>query len=79
MATLTTALNTSFTPAAGDFIAQVTGAPVSLLRRNTSGAAWAFVAELKNQAVIVGNPIAGADYKFVPADGAATAAVQADQ
>lgn len=79
MATLTTAFDTSFTPAAGDFIVQATGAPVALKRRNTAGAAWAWVATINNQAVIVDNPIAGAEFMFAREDLSVLAAVQADQ
>lgn len=77
MATLTTALETEFTPAAGDFIVQATGRPVALMRKNTSGAAFAQVTAIDNQALIVSNPIAGAVYKFVPSG--MPVAVQADQ
>jgi hypothetical protein len=77
MATIATALETEFTPAAGDFIVQATGRPVSLVRKNTSGAAFASVAAIDNQALIVSNPIAGAVYKFVATG--LPAVVQADQ
>ena len=78
MATLTTAVNTAFTPDAGQFIIQVGGspAPVTLLRRNTAGAPWVPVGPVLSGAWIVDNPIAGADYQF-RVDG--TAVVQADQ
>lgn len=78
MATLTTTLTTTFTPAVGDFTAQVTGGTASLQRRNTSGAAWAQVESLTNRAVIVSNPIAATDFRFVQV-GSDTAIVQADQ
>lgn len=77
MATLTTALNTAFTPAAGDFIVQATGAPAILERRNTSGAAWAGVGTIVG-GQIISNPIAGAQYQFRDA-GQGTPVVQADQ
>lgn len=78
MATLTTTLNTAFTPAVGDFTAQVTGGAATLQRRNTAGAAWALVDAIVNRAVIVSNPIAAAEYRFVQV-GNDTAVVQADQ
>lgn len=77
MATLTSALDTEFTPAAGDFIAQVTNGYASLARKNSSGAAFASVGAPITGAVNVDNPIAGAVYKFVSYQGAP--AVQADQ
>ena len=78
MATLTTSLNTAFTPAVGDFVVQATGGVVALERRNTSGAAWAEVGRFTgNAAPIVSNPVAGVQYRFVSIEGSPT--VQADQ
>lgn len=76
MATLVSALQTEFTPAAGDFIVQSTGGRSALMRKNTSGAGFASVG-LVSEAVIVSNPVAAAVYKFVAFDGAPV--VQADQ
>jgi hypothetical protein len=73
-------LDTTFTPAAGDFIAQVTGGgAVSLMRKTASGAAaFAFVGTIQaNTSVTVSNPVAGAVYKFTAVSG--TPAVRADQ
>lgn len=78
MATLTTALNTAFTPAAGDFIAQATDARAVLQRKNTAGAAWADVGVIDGS-VIVSNPIAGAQYQFKALLANTTPTVQADQ
>ena len=75
MATLTAALDTDFTPAAGDFIAQATGGTANLLRKNSSGAQFAPVGPI-NGAVTVDNPVAGAVYKFSAPTGVT---VQADQ
>lgn len=77
MATLVNALNAEFTPAVGTFIAQVTGGTADLMRKDTSGAAFAKVGQITNQAVNVTNPVAGAVYKFVSA--AENPVVQADQ
>lgn len=79
MASLATAVDTEFTPSAGDFIAQVTGAGAALLRKNASGVSdWAVVGSLPaGSAVVVANPVAGAVYKF-SALGALTV-VRADQ
>lgn len=77
MATLTTALNSAFTPGVGDFIAQTTG-PVVLERRNTTGAAWVAAASMERGSYIVANPVDGAQYRFVPV-GSPNASVQADQ
>lgn len=78
MATLTSALDTDFTPAVGDFIAQATGGFAQLLRKNTAGAAWAVAAGNLNGAVIVSNPVTGAVYRFTNS-GSTTPIVQADQ
>lgn len=75
MATLVSAIDTDFTPAVGDFIAQASGAPATLLRKNSSGAAFVTVGAVSGNACIVSNPIAGAVYRFVGAG----ATVQADQ
>lgn len=78
MATLTTALETDFTPAASDFNCQVTGGDAYLYRKQTTGAAWAIAGALQNgSAVTVSNPVAGAVYKFVARSGSPV--VQADQ
>jgi hypothetical protein len=79
MALLTAALDTNFTPAVGDFLIQVTGGSVQLVRRNSAGAAWALVQSVTNQALVVSNPVAGADYKFTATQIPTTAVVQADQ
>lgn len=79
MATLTTALNTAFTPAAGDFIVQCSSGAAALERRNTAGADWVSVGIVTgNDAPIVSNPVTGASYRFVQV-GSTTAVVQADQ
>jgi len=77
MATLIAALDTDFTPAVGDFIAQVTGGSCQLVRKNTAGAAFALVQSLVNCAVVVSNPVAGAVYRFNSVQTGVT--VQADQ
>ena len=77
MAALTTANDTEFTPAAGEFIAQATGAAATLLRKNVSGAAFASAGRIEpGMAYVVSNPVAGAVYKFA-ADAGAT--VREDQ
>jgi hypothetical protein len=76
MATIASAINTSFTPAAGDFIASITGGSANLMRRNTSSSPWALVQPFSNGALVISNPVAGADYMFVSND---QAVVQADQ
>lgn len=78
MATLTSSLNTEFTPAASDFIAQSTGGDVALLRKNTSGAVFTQVGILSaGVSYICANPVAGAVYKALSANGNPT--FQADQ
>ena len=78
MTTLTTALNTTFTPAAGTFNVQCTKGSVKLMRRQTSGADWGISGVLANgQVGVVDNSVAATDYKFVAVDGSPT--VQADQ
>lgn len=78
MATLATALNTSFTPAVGTFTVQVTGGAVALQRRNTSSVPWVTIGNLvQGQGAVVDNPVGSTDYKFVATSG--TPVVQADQ
>lgn len=78
MATLTTALNTSFEPAVGQFVAQCSNGQVSLERRGTSGAAWVSVGFITpNSAPVIDNPVAGCQYRFVAVSGSPV--VQADQ
>ena len=76
MTTIASALNTEFTPAAGDFDVQVFGGAAELMRKQTSGAAFVSVGLLHNEGAIVSNR-AGDVYKFVAAIG--TPIVQADQ
>lgn len=79
MAVLTTALNTNFTPAAGDFIVQCTGGYVQLMRSNDGTAAFASCAPINDEAKTVSNPVAGAVYKFVPVNPNSTPLVSANQ
>lgn len=77
MAALTTANDTEFTPAVGDFVVQSTGGAATILRKQVSGAAFASIGRIAaGQGFIVSNPVAGAVYKFA-ADSGAT--VRADQ
>lgn len=78
MATIASAVNTAFTPGVGDFIVQCSAGGVSLERRNTAGAQWVSVGVITpNEAPIVSNPVAGAQYQFKTIVG--TPVVQADQ
>ena len=78
MATLTSALDTAFTPAAGDFVVQASGGAALLQRRNTAGAAWVNVGVITaNNAFVISNPVASVQYQFTAQVG--TPAVQADQ
>lgn len=78
MATLVSAVNTTFTPAVGTFDVQCTGGDVRLDRRNTAGAAWAIVGNISNgQCFVVDNPVGSVQYQFVTLSGSPT--VQADQ
>ena len=73
-------LNTVFTPAATPFIAQATGSsPVFLQRRNVTAAAWAQVGQISGLAVVVQNPVAGAEYRFFSEAAPTSVAVRADQ
>lgn len=79
MATLTAALATAFTPAAGDFIVQCSAGVASLQRRASAGAGWTHVGTLTgNDSPVISNPVAGAQYQFLQV-GATTAVVQAEQ
>lgn len=75
------AVNTPFTPAAGDFIVQVTGAgQIQLMRRNTSGDTFVPADMLNAGAYVVANPVAGAQYQFQAAPGASSSPTfRADQ
>lgn len=78
MAALITTIDSEFTPAAGDFLVQITGAPATLLRKNAAGAAFAPVEGATAGCFVCSNPVAGAVYKFqTPFPG--TAVVRADQ
>lgn len=73
-------LNSVFTPAATPFIAQATGlGPVFLQRRNVTAAPWAQVGQISGLAVVVQNPVAGAEYRFVSEAEPTSVAVRADQ
>lgn len=79
MATIATALNTPFTPAAGDFIVQCSAGIAEVQRSNDVDAPWVSVGIITgNQAPIISNPVAGARYQFVQV-GSVTPVVQADQ
>jgi hypothetical protein len=78
MPQIASAVNTAFTPAVGDFIVQCTGGVVGLQRRGAAAAEWTDVGTItSNDSPIVSNPVAGADYRFVPIVG--TPVVRADQ
>lgn len=78
MATIASAVDTPFTPAAGDFIVQCSAGVVTLQRSNDADAPWVDVGVVTpNNAPIVSNPVAGARYQFVTIVG--TPVVQADQ
>jgi hypothetical protein len=79
MAVLTTALDTDFTPAVGDFLVQCTGGSVQLMRKNNSGAALASCSILTNEAKTVSNPVTGAVYRFAKVHPNTTPVVSADQ
>jgi hypothetical protein len=78
MASLVSALDTEFTPAVGDFNVSVTTMPAHLLRKNSSGTAFAAVTPNEfTGAMVCQNPVAGAVYKFISKYGISV--VQADQ
>jgi hypothetical protein len=78
MATIASAVNTVFTPAAGDFIVQCATGVASIQRRSSAGAAWTNVGVLTgNDSPIISNPVSGAQYQFTVISG--TPVVQADQ
>lgn len=67
MAVLTTAVGATVTPAAGDFIVQVTDGQCALMRSNNGSAPFAQVDTIggvRPGAVIVSNPVAGAVYRL---------------
>jgi hypothetical protein len=77
MASLVSALDTEFTPAVGDFNVQVSTGVATLLRKNSSGVAFAVVQSVVSGAFVFSNPIAGAVYKFTAPS--SSTIVQADQ
>ena len=77
MASLVSALDTEFTPAVGDFNVQVSTGGATLMRKNSSGVAFAVVQSVVSGAFVCSNPIAGAVYKFTAP--LASTVVQADQ
>jgi hypothetical protein len=78
MATIASALDTVFTPAASDFTVQSLGGHMVLRRRSTSSAPWVDMGEIYGSGVlIVANPVAGAQFMLVAVSGTPTA--QADQ
>ncbi len=78
MATLVSALDTEFTPAVGNFNAQVSGGMALLERKQTADAAWVEVSRVHAAGVVVNNAVAGAVYRFSNG-GIGTPVVQADQ
>ena len=77
MATLVSTTGTEFTPSAGDFIASSSNGPALLMRKNTTGAAYAVVG-IVSGAIVVSNPVGGAVYRFDSYQGSIPT-VQADQ
>ncbi len=74
MATICSAVNTPFTPAATPFYVQVTGGQAILQSRGNGAAAWAGSVVIgpsgpSSQAGIIQNPVAGVDYQFVTVTG----------
>ena len=64
MAQISSALDTDFTPAIGDFICDVGGGTVMLLRRSAAGAPLRQCGQIgPGQGVVVSNPVAGAVYQ----------------
>lgn len=77
MASLTTSTDTDFTPpAATDFLVQVNGGPVQLLRKNSATPGFSLVETILG-AKIVSNPVAGAVYRLTSMQGSAAAALAA--
>lgn len=77
MASLVSAVDTEFTPAAGDFIISVTGGSATLLRKNAAANVFSAVGSGITGALVCSNPIAGAVYKFQ--SDKSSVVVQADQ
>lgn len=70
------ALNTDFTPAAGDFTVEVSGGAATLQAKAASGATFVTVGRIDNERRIVSNPVAGAIYRFQSGE---AVTVRADQ
>jgi hypothetical protein len=74
MATICSAVDTPFTPAATPFYVQVTGGTAVLQSRGNGSAAWAGGEVMGNaaqgtQRAIIPNPVAAVDYQFVTVTG----------
>lgn len=74
MATIASAVNTPFTPAATPFYVQVTGGVAVLQSRGNGAAAWSAgkpvgPASENGGSMIVQNPVAAVDYQFVAVSG----------
>lgn len=75
MATIASAVNTPFTPAATPFHIQVTGAGTAYVQtRATAGSPWANITAALGPgagtgAAILQNPVTGVQYQFVAASG----------
>ncbi len=70
------ALNSTFTPAAGDFTVDVQGGAVNLQRDSGGGFIWVGRIE-QGVGMVVSNPVASVNYRFTLAAGNPT--VRADQ
>ena len=77
MATLTSALNTVFTPTASAFNVQVVG-KAYLQRRNSAADPWVTLSSPVRGPRVIANAVLGAQYQFVVTDGT-TPVVKADQ
>jgi hypothetical protein len=77
MTTLVTTLTTEFTPATGTFMAQAQGGTATLERKQSATADFVMVGDIRNQGVLVDNPVAGVIYRFTST--LSTVKVQADQ
>jgi hypothetical protein len=80
MALLTSAINTEFVPAIGNFRVQATGGNVVLQSKPVAGSEFAKDAEvIGGEAKIIQNVVLGTIYRFVPAALSGPAVVRADQ
>lgn len=81
MAQLVSSINTTFTPAAGDFTVESAGATINVVRRIAGTTPWRLCGQVRSgESVNVSNPVGSTEYQLQPASAVETpSSVRADQ